>query len=56
MGNFNNTLKYLRTCKKMSQAELADKLGVSTSTVGMYELGKESQILKHLVQLQIFLM
>ena len=26
--------------EKMSQAELADKLGVSKSTVGMYELGK----------------
>lgn len=40
MGNFNDMLKYLRTREKMSQAELADKLGVSKSTVGMYELGK----------------
>ena len=40
MGNFNDTLKYLRVREKMSQAELADKLGVSKSTVGMYELGK----------------
>lgn len=40
MGNFNDMLKYLRVREKMSQAELADKLGVSKSTVGMYELGK----------------
>ena len=40
MGNFNDMLKYLRVREKMSQAELADKLGVSRSTVGMYELGK----------------
>lgn len=40
MANFNDMLKYLRVREKMSQAELADKLGVSKSTVGMYELGK----------------
>ena len=40
MGNFNDMLKYLRVRDIMSQAELADKLGVSKSTVGMYELGK----------------
>lgn len=40
MGNFNDMLKYLRVREKMSQTELADKLGVSKSTVGMYELGK----------------
>lgn len=40
MENFNDMLKYLRVREKMSQAELADKLGVSKSTVGMYELGK----------------
>lgn len=40
MRNFNDMLKYLRVREKMSQAELADKLGVSKSTVGMYELGK----------------
>ena len=39
MGNFNDMLKYLRVREKMSQAELAE-LGVSKSTVGMYELGK----------------
>ena len=40
MGNFKDMLKYLRSREKMSQAELADKLGISKSTVGMYELGK----------------
>jgi len=56
MGNFNDMLKYLRVREKMSQAELADKLGVSKSTVGMYELGKESLILKRLKRSLIYLM
>lgn len=40
MGNFNEMLKYLRSREKMSQADLAEKLGISKSTIGMYELGK----------------
>lgn len=40
MGNFKDMLKYLRSREKMSQSELADKLGISKSAIGMYELGK----------------
>ena len=37
---FKDVLKKLRTDKGMSQARLADELGVTTSTVGMYETGR----------------
>ncbi len=33
-------LKYLRVRDNLSQAELADKLGVAKSTISMYEVGK----------------
>ena len=37
---FADVLKTLRKNAKLSQAELAAKLRVSTSTIGMYETGK----------------
>lgn len=37
---FCDILKKLREYKHMNQAELADALGVSRSTIGMYETGK----------------
>lgn len=40
MGNFKDMLKYLRMRDKLSQSELAEKLGVSKSTISMYEVGK----------------
>ena len=40
MSEFKNMLKYLRERSGMSQLELAQKLGVAKSTVGMYESGK----------------
>lgn len=37
---FNEQLKLLRNQKRMSQAKLADELGVSASTVAMWESGE----------------
>ena len=40
MSNFSSTLRQLRKGAKMTQPELANKLGISRSTVSMYELGQ----------------
>lgn len=40
MATFKDMLKYLRTRDKLSQSELAEKLGVAKSTISMYEVGK----------------
>ena len=40
MGPFKDMLKYLRNRVKLSQSELAEKLGVAKSTISMYEVGK----------------
>lgn len=37
---FGNVLKNLRVSKGLSQEELSNKFGVSTSTIGMYETNK----------------
>lgn len=37
--DFKNRLKELRKAKDLSQAALADKIGLSKSTIGMYETG-----------------
>ena len=39
---FAKRLKYLREEKKMTQKELAEKLGVSPSAIGMYESDKRN--------------
>ena len=39
MGDFNNVFKQLRLSSGMTQEELAKRLGVSRSTIGMYETG-----------------
>lgn len=39
MGNFNNIFKSLRQSSGCTQQELADKIGISRSTIGMYETG-----------------
>ena len=40
MASFKEMLKYLRVRDNLSQAELADKLGVAKSSISMYEVGK----------------
>lgn len=39
MGNFQNVFKQLRMASGFTQQEIADKLGISRSTIGMYETG-----------------
>ena len=39
MGNFQNVFKHLRIASGLTQQEIADKLGISRSTIGMYETG-----------------
>lgn len=39
MGNFQNVFKQLRLASGLTQAEMAEKLGVSKSTISMYENG-----------------
>lgn len=39
MNEFKDMLSYLRKREKMTQQELAKKLNVATSTIGMYESG-----------------
>ena len=38
----NDILKQLRTCRGYSQKELATLLGISTSAIGMYEIGERT--------------
>lgn len=40
MSNFNNQLKKLRQEYSLSQQELADKIGISKSSINMYERGE----------------
>lgn len=40
MATFKDMLKYLRNREGLSQAELAQKIGLGTSTISMYEVGK----------------
>ena len=39
MGNFFNIFKNLRQSSGYTQQELSEKLGISRSTIGMYETG-----------------
>ncbi len=39
MGDFQNIFKRLRNSCDLTQAEIAEKLGISRSTIGMYETG-----------------
>lgn len=40
MAEFKDMLKYFRAREGLSQSDLAKQLGVSTSTISMYEVGK----------------
>ena len=40
MAEFKDMLKYFRERAGLSQSELAAKLGLSASTISMYEVGK----------------
>ena len=40
MTKFNEVLKFLRTSRGITQAEFAKAIGISPSTVGMYETGE----------------
>jgi transcriptional regulator with XRE-family HTH domain len=39
MSDFNDRLSVLRKLKKLSQADLAEKIGVHTNVIGRYERG-----------------
>ena len=39
MGNFQNVFRQLRLEDGLTQAELSAKIGISRSTIGMYETG-----------------
>lgn len=40
MGDFSNIFKHIREKSGLTQQQLADKLGISRSAVGMYEKGE----------------
>ena len=42
MADFANVLKLLRLEKSLSQQELADRLGISKSSISMYERGERN--------------
>jgi len=46
--NFSERLKQLRLKRKLSQQELADRLGIANSTVSMYERGERKPDLEML--------
>lgn len=39
MGNFQNIFRQLRIASGLTQNEMAEKIGISRSTIGMYETG-----------------
>lgn len=48
MSNFSNRFKILRTSKRLTQDEIAKKLGMSKSTISMYENGNRAPDLETL--------
>lgn len=56
MAEFKDRLKELRLNTHMTQKDLGQALGISSSTVGMYEQGNALRTMKRWKPLQIFLM
>ncbi len=54
MGDFQNIFKNLRLRDNLSQQELADKLGVSKSSISMYENGNREPDLETLEKIADF--
>ena len=54
MGDFGNTLRQLRTAFGLKQEELARKLGISRSRIGMYETGQREPDFKTLEMIADF--
>lgn len=46
MATFNERLRFLRKEKKLSQQELADQIGISKSSINMYERGEREPVFK----------
>lgn len=54
MGDFPNVFKTLRIKSGLTQQQMAEKLGLSRSTIGMYENGEREpsfEILEHIADL-----
>jgi transcriptional regulator with XRE-family HTH domain len=51
---FNERLKYLREQRNISQQDLADRLGVTRSTVSAWEAGINEPVLKTFVEIATF--
>lgn len=54
MGEFPNVFKALRAKSGLTQQQMADKLGLSRSTIGMYENGEREpsfEILEHIADM-----
>ena len=50
-NNFSKNLKMLRETKKISQQEIADKIGVDRSTIGYWENGKADPTMLNVIKL-----
>ena len=51
MSQFAERLKVFRKQKKLTQSELAKKVGISTSCIGMYEQGRREPDQKTLIKI-----
>lgn len=54
MGNFQNVFRRLRTAAGLTQVEIAEKLEISRSTIGMYETGAREPDFETLEKIAVF--